>query len=361
MSFSQAVKNPVIQFHGFTAKGFLILCLLLLFKSALSVAQPKLNGELIFNEVPNYPSCHASFIIELPNHDLFVAWYAGSREGANDVAILASRRSLGSSSWTAPEVITDVKEHSEGNPVLFCYPDGRLGMWYPVKYGDSWAECDIKYQESKDNGKTWSSVEVFRKEWGWFDRNHLLTLKNGDYLFPLYDEQHWASVFMYSVDKGKTWQPTANLSGDPGNIQPCVIQREDGSLYSMMRTGGKTGETRFLWRAVSNDNGRTWSKPELTDMKNPNAAAEIVRLTNGHVVLAFNDSQWRRTPLSLALSMDEGKTWTFKRNLETADGEFSYPSIIQASDGLIHISYTYRRTQIKHVEVNEEWIKEGGK
>lgn len=338
-----------------------IFFVLVFFIETTLFAQPQFKGELIFTEVPNYPSCHASFIIELPNHDLFVAWYAGSREGANDVAILASRRQAGKIEWTTPEVIADVKDRSEGNPVLFNFPDGQLGMWYPVKYGQSWEDCEIKYQESNDNGKTWAPITVFRKEWGWFDRNHILIVKNGDYLFPLYDEEHWASVFMYSTDKGKTWQATPTLPSTPGNIQPSVIQRKDGSLFCLMRTGGKNEETRVLWSAESRDNGRTWIKPELTSLKNPNAAAEMVRLNNGHVILAFNDSHWKRTPLTLALSLDEGKTWAFRRNLETEDGEFSYPSIIQTSDGLIHVSYTYRRTQIKHVEVDEEWIKKGEK
>jgi predicted neuraminidase len=56
--------------------------------------------------------------------------------------------------------------------------------------------------------------------------------------------------------------------------------------------------------------------------------------------------------------MDEGETWEYKQHLETEVGEYSYPAIIQAHDGGIHITYTYRRTSIMHVEVDESWIQE---
>jgi predicted neuraminidase len=88
------------------------------------------------------------------------------------------------------------------------------------------------------------------------------------------------------------------------------------------------------------------------------SAIEMVRLANGHVVLASNDGVEReRTPLTLTLSTDGGRTWTQKRNLETGEGSFSYPSIIQSRNGLIHVTYSYRRLFIKHFQVDEAWIR----
>jgi predicted neuraminidase len=82
----------------------------------------------------------------------------------------------------------------------------------------------------------------------------------------------------------------------------------------------------------------------------------MTKLANGHLVLVFNDSQTSRTPLSICRSLDEGRTWEKPLNLETNPGEYSYPCIIQSSDGKIQITYTYRRYAIKHVELNEEWL-----
>jgi predicted neuraminidase len=83
----------------------------------------------------------------------------------------------------------------------------------------------------------------------------------------------------------------------------------------------------------------------------------MTKLTSGRVVLVFNDTdQDDRTPFNLIQSYDDGETWTDLRTLEADWGEFSYPSMIQASDGMIHITYTYRRYSIKHVAFDEGWL-----
>ena len=82
----------------------------------------------------------------------------------------------------------------------------------------------------------------------------------------------------------------------------------------------------------------------------------MTRLANGHLVLVFNDSQTDRTPLSICRSLDEGATWEAPIQLESNPGEYSYPSIIQSADAKLHITYTFRRYSIKHVEMNEDWL-----
>ena len=77
-----------------------------------------------------------------------------------------------------------------------------------------------------------------------------------------------------------------------------------------------------------------------------------------------------RAPMTLAISEDRGRTWPRKRNLEVGDGycmsnnsqlrlnrEYSYPSIKQTPDGLLHIAYTHFRQCIKYVRVSEDWVK----
>jgi len=94
-----------------------------------------------------------------------------------------------------------------------------------------------------------------------------------------------------------------------------------------------------------------------TKVRNPGAAIDVVKMADGRVALIFNDSERERSPLTLALSRDEGETWYVKRNIETEDGEFSYPAIIQDRAGSLHLTYTYRRTHIKHVKVEPSWIE----
>ena len=312
---------------------------------------------MIFDKVENFPSCHASFIIELPDKDLFAVWYAGKREKAEDVAVLGSRLIYGKSEWTKPEIIADTPKHSEGNPVLFLDKQKHLILYYATMYGNGWTTCNIKSKISTDNGYNWSREKVFREEFGWLIRNHLLVLNTGDIIFPMYDERVWGSVFMYSGDDGKSWNKTSILKSKPGNIQPAIVRLKNGNLLSLMRTGKRGAEKSYLWKSFSFNNGKEWTNPESTAIPNPNSAAEMVTLNNGNIVLVYNNSFNKRTPLTLTLSEDEGKTWKYSRPVETEEGEFSYPSIIQTKDGKIHLTYTYKRISIKHVAVNEEWIK----
>ena len=82
----------------------------------------------------------------------------------------------------------------------------------------------------------------------------------------------------------------------------------------------------------------------------------MTRLANGHLLLVYNDSQTERTPLAIVRSLDEGKTWEKPLSLECNPGEYSYPCIIQTTDGKIHVTYTFRRYAIKHVQFNEDWL-----
>ncbi|MBN2093649.1 exo-alpha-sialidase [candidate division KSB1 bacterium] len=302
-----------------------------------------------------FPSCHASTIVELPDGGLMVAWYAGSEEGAKDVAVLVSRRDADSSEWSEPVVLADTPEKPEGNPVLWVTPENQLRLYYMTMERDGWETCQMKAIHSDDGGRTWSEPILLEPELGFMLRNKPICLMNGDIILPIYDERKWASLFWISSDKGQTWQKTENLLSEPGNIQPTVIQSADGSLFSLMRTGKRGGR---LWQATSIDNGRTWTIPVQSQLRNPNAACDMVKLINGLVVLVFNDSKQGRANLNVAISKDEGKTWQANYFLETqSHKEFSYPAIIQTRDGKIHITYTFLRTHIKHVVLTPENFK----
>jgi predicted neuraminidase len=75
-------------------------------------------------------------------------------------------------------------------------------------------------------------------------------------------------------------------------------------------------------------------------------------MRDGRVALVYNHSQTARSPLDLAISNDDGRTWGAPKVLEDGPGEFSYPAIIQSADGKLHITYTWKRRRIKHVVVN---------
>ena len=79
--------------------------------------------------------------------------------------------------------------------------------------------------------------------------------------------------------------------------------------------------------------------------------AIVVHLKDGRYVMVYNHTPKGRTPLNLATSTD-GEHWTPWKTLESEPGEYSYPSMIQTSDGMLHITYTWKRQKIKHVEIS---------
>ncbi len=304
--------------------------------------------------------CHSSTITELANGDLMAAWWSGSYEGANDVVIKSARLLLGASSWDQAVTVADIPGMFEGNPVLFSLPDGHVWLFFITTDLDSKGMVQIMFRESNDLGYTWSPIEKFLTEPGIRTRNHPIMMQNGEILFPLHDQILGKSIFLFSGDLGKTWELSEPIISDLPNVQPTVISRKNRGLYALMRTWHDDPTKRFLWQAESQDYGRMWSPPSYSQIPTVSSAIEMTKLKNGHVVLVFNNGKDReRTPLNLALSLDDGRTWPYNRILEAGQGSFSYPSLVQTRDGHIHVTYSYRREFIKYVEVNEAWIKNG--
>jgi predicted neuraminidase len=133
-----------------------------------------------------------------------------------------------------------------------------------------------------------------------------------------------------------------------GVIQPTVWEHAPGQLKMLMRATQRVG---YVCAASSQDYGRTWSAAALTDIPCPNSGLDAVRLADGRIVVVCNPVHEGRTPLSVLASEDNGKTWPWRLDLEAEPGEYSYPSIVQASDGKLYAVYTYRRTQIRCVSL----------
>jgi predicted neuraminidase len=237
--------------------------------------------------------------------------------------------------------------------VLWTDPRGRIWLFYVTMYGSSWNDCKIKYKISEDDGASWGEEVILRNELGWMTRNPPLVLGD-EVLLPVYDEVSWHSMVIITGDDFKSWRAYGDLDSPGGAIQPTVIRRDDGSLLMYMRT-----DADRIYMSDSRDEGRTWAQPRPTDLPNPNAAVFLLKLDSGNLVLAYNDSISGRSPLNLALSRDDGRTWRIKRSLEEGNGSFSYPAMTQDEEGMIHVTYTYNRDTIKHVVTNESWIMGG--
>ncbi|MBI5086873.1 MAG: exo-alpha-sialidase [Acidobacteria bacterium] len=310
------------------------------------------SSELIFDKIPGAPTHHASTVTEAANGDLLVAWYGGSYESSDDQALFLARRKNGERNWNPPHALIRDSLQPPGNAVVFR--DGLNRIWIvwgrmeasrPLRQGGGWSLCRLMYRVSEDHGETWSADRVFQEGLGALPRNVPILLPDRSLLLPM--SASGGSYFLKTADNGKTWTRSNIIDGGG---QPTVALRQDGSLLTLMRKSPRIPQSE------SRDGGLTWTAPTLTSLPNPNAGIAMTHLRNGHFVLVFNDSEAARTPLSVARSVDGGKTWERPLALETNPGEYSYPSVIQSADGKIHITYTFRRLGIKHVEMDEGWL-----
>jgi predicted neuraminidase len=168
------------------------------------------------------------------------------------------------------------------------------------------------------------------------------------------------SLFLRYQRSTGQWKQTGAIRSPRGAIQPAVVELAPGHLVAYNRRGGGYGKTDDGWlvRAESRDGGWTWSAGRDSAFPNPNAAIDFVKLASGNLLLVYNDSMFRRTPLTVALSTDGDASYPHRRNIAEGDGDFAYPIALQASDGRIHVVFTSdRRRVVNHAVFTEDWLR----
>ena len=315
-------------------------------------------SQLIFEKIPGAAVHHCSTVAEASNKDILCLWYGGSYESAEDQALFLARQRNGQAAWDEPQRLIFDPNMPPGNAVIFQGPDQRLWLIWgrmeserPIRRGSGWGECRLMYRTSADNGVSWSGDTEIPDGFGSLPRNLPFTLSDGRFGIPMSGEGpqgHGGSYILFLDPAVPTWTRSAFVRG---GSQPTIIQRGTGELLMLMRSSPR------IRQSISADGGATWSASQATELKNPGSGICMTKLRSGRVLLAFNDTDGDdRTPFNLIQSTDDGITWQDLRTLEADWGEFSYPSIIQASDGRIHLTYTYRRFSIKHTVFNENWL-----
>jgi predicted neuraminidase len=369
-------------------------------------AAPQYSGELIF-PLEHWHN-HSSSIVELPNGDLLVCWFHGSGERtADDVLIQGARWNHSTGRWTAPFTMADTPGFPETNPVLFIDSRQRLFFLWPLIIAHKWETALMKYRISTDYQQStgppkWEFQdnivlipknierrvkEVLGKDaegsgrqaeyaakmmehakdeyfsrMGWFTRTHPLQLPSGRILAPMYSDGFSFGIMAISDDGGYTWSASEPIIGY-GCIQPSVVRKNDGTLVAYLRDNGPPPKRAHI--SFSKDDGVTWTPAHDTDIPNPGSSLEAIRLRSGNWIMVYNDLERGRYSLVAALSDDEGATWRWKRHLEgdpstPSTSQYHYPSVTQAKDLSIHVTYSYFVPQgksIKHVRFNEDWIK----
>ena len=320
-----------------------------------------LKIERVFGpEVKTGPYKHPASIAELANGDLYIVYYGGKGEYATDTGVFGSRFKKGGSHWTTPRAIARDPFRSLGNGVIWQAPDGAVWLFYVVRWGETWSTSRIQGKISRDGARTWSDSFVVSDKEGMMVRGRPIVLDTGEYLLPVYHETgnnteltgaDSTSRFLRFSPKTKKWTASGIISSAKGNIQPAVAQITHTRVIAYCRRGGGYEPTKAGWmvRSESVDGGKSWAEGKDCSFPNPNSAVDLLRLRDGHLLLIYNDSMNERTPLTVAISTDGGKTWPHKRNLATGPYDYAYPYSIQGMDGKVHLVYTsHERTVVNH-------------
>jgi predicted neuraminidase len=321
-------------------------------------------------------SAHGSTVCALPSGDLMAIWYGGSREGASDVALFTSRLDSAGGEWSVPERTVDRAMAEEeldrmvkkvGNAVIFPDRSGMLWMVYVSVTIGGWSGSALNVKTSRDEGRTWS--ESRRLTLNPFlnisslVRNKPIYASDGRIGLPVYHELAVAFPQMLWLTPGEDGSVEdyriRNLSASSGLIQPTLVPLADDRVLMMLRD---RGGGRKMHTAYSSDNGWTWSEAEPTGLPNPDAAVDGLRLRDGRILLVYNHAASGRENLRLAISSDEGRSWQPGRVIEAAaHQEYSYPCLTEDEHGRIHLTYTWKRERIRHVEFNVAWLDDAGR
>ena len=344
--------------------------------------RPEKDGSLSAFMIPPYKSNHASTIEVLPDGTLAAAWFSGVAEEANLCSIVFSTMTPGSGQWSKAITVSQKSGFSNQNPVLFY--DNKTSTLFlfhsqaPAKSGES--QATIQVLSSKNKGATWTQPKLLISEAGAFPRNRLIPGLDGTVIFPYYNasshnkyKANYAiigrSAVDHHLDQPKDWTATP-FPESQDCVQPTVVRKTPGEPG--LKAWFRDRRAESIYTADSADDGKSWTKPVKSPLPNPNVGIEAYALlTPGHVVMVFNNYSKEtagkngRTPLTVAISIDGGKTWPHQRNIQEYDDgsnhaeghlEYSYPTVLQTVDGKIHIMYTYDRKTIKYRQITEDWV-----
>jgi predicted neuraminidase len=334
--------------------------------TAALCADPAIRHSEFIYDTGSYPQIHASTLAETPN-GLVAAWFGGTHEKNPDVGIWVSR--LKDGRWTdSVEVANGIQHtlssgtvvrHPTWNPVLFQPKEGPLMLFY--KAGPSPQTWWGMLTTSGDGGQTWTEPRRLPEGILGPVKNKPVQLPDGSILCPTSEEtpaprkgekETWTIHFERTRDFGRTWERTPPLHDGKTiqAIQPSILFLGGQKLLAL----GRSRQDR-IFEIRSDDGGKTWGEITLGSLPNNNSGTDAVTLADGTHLIIYNHiggtpGKWggKRTPLNLAASKD-GRTWQAALVFEDQPGEYSYPAIIQTRDGLVHVTYTWKRQKVKHV------------
>ena len=352
---------------------------------------------------------HAASIVELRNGDLRAVWFSGSREGAGDVTIQSAVLDATSQRWQPESTLFDRQKIERGlwryvkklgNPVIARAPDGALWLWLVNVSIGGWAGSAITWSRSTDEGASWSVPQRLVTSpflnISTLVKGGPVAFTNGGVGLPVYHEFITKFSEILQINPQGQVVDKIRIPGSHTSLQPVVLVSGSGRAEAYMRAG-QGGQ---LMMAATNDAGDSWSNAQATPWPNPDSAVAGVMTRSGAPWLALNPSAAGRETLALLQGsrssqggdFDAASAWQVDGYAGQTSGlpiadyahllgsalkasgandaqsaayvssatrqlcgpqrcaqEFSYPYLLQTSDGFVHLVYTWHRTRIKHV------------
>lgn len=340
----------------------------------LPAAEPFFASGFI-DHVPPVPYVHCPSICELAGGGLACAWYAGSAEATRDVAVWLSTAPAtvaadGTSSWSTPRVVVDrfraMRDLDRfvdkvGNAIVFGDSAGRLWLVFVSIAVGGWSGSTLNYSSSADDGATWSPIRRLVLS-PFFNVSELVRaapvlLDSGEIALPIYHEcmGKFPEMLWLRPDGDRLVARKTRLAGGRSLLQPAVAPLDAERGLAFLRN--HSARRRLVVQATD-DAGRTWSSPAPTPLPNPDASVAAISLSDGTVLLACNLARSLRESLDLVLFDPATEAWYSLATLDRETGaRFAYPFLIRDRSGLVHLVYTWKMARVRHVVMNEEWIR----
>jgi sialidase-1 len=289
-------------------------------------------------------------IIQLKDGSLFLAWtdfYEGGGADHAPARIAGKISKDRGMTWGEEFVVVENDGGCNVMEVNFLrLKNDDIALFYCQKNSER-KDCRVMMRRSSDEGKTWGEALQMSPagKYTGLTNGRCIRLKTGRILLESWEDGD--AYCCISDDDGKTWHDGGRVKPEGGPCyEPSCIELKDGSVMILMRTslGGQ-------FKSISKDGGETWSKPELTALKGTAAPVSISRVPgtgdllaiwNHNAATPMSPGNTNRTPLTAAISKDEGVTWEQFRNIEEGSHDaWAYPAVTWVDNDAFLTYFTY--------------------